>query len=69
MSIDISVVQEEWGLVWHRADCPDVDKARKAGKPLLSMFGCTHDAVDGYIGSGGSLKIVRHSCLEAAPRR
>lgn len=24
----------------HKPDCPEVDKARKAGKPILTMFDC-----------------------------
>lgn len=67
MSIDITLVQEDHGLVWHQANCPDVDKARRDGKPLLSMFDCKHDVVDGYVSGGRSFKVKRHTCLQPKP--
>jgi hypothetical protein len=42
-------------MVAHRADCPDVRRAARAGIPVMTMFGCAAPLPD---------DIARHSCLK-----
>ena len=61
MSYDYAILLEDGILIAHQATCPDVDKARQAELPILSMFGCQKPIGHAY---------KRHACLaneEVAP--
>jgi hypothetical protein len=54
MGYDVTLVESNGRVTAHRPDCPQVQQARAAGDPLMTMYGCQGNMPK---------ELDRHDCL------